>query len=199
VASPVVVPKTNGARFSVLALGASTGGPASIVEILRALPGNFPLPIVLVIHIGEPFGATFADWLDGQTPHTVRMGVDGTPLGKTGVYMAPPNKHMEVRNRRLVLHSGPERHSCRPSVDVLFESVAADYGASALAVLMTGMGGDGARGMLAIRKAGGTTIAQDEASCVVYGMPREAVLLGAAQRILPLNEIGSNLMSMVGA
>jgi two-component system chemotaxis response regulator CheB len=84
-------------------------------------------------------------------------------------------------------------------VDVLFESVAADYGASALAVLMTGMGQDGARGMLAIRKAGGATIAQDEASCVVYGMPREAVLLGAAQRVLPLNEIGANLITMAGS
>jgi len=197
--NPVVMPRVIGMRHTVLALGASTGGPAAIVEILRALPGNFPLPIVLVIHIGEPFGATFADWLDGQTPHSVRMATDGLAIGRTGVYMAPPNWHMEVRNRRLVLHNGPERHSCRPSVDVLFESVAADYGASAIAVLLTGMGQDGARGMLAIRKAGGTTIAQDEASSVVYGMPREAVLLGAAQRILPLNEIGNNLIALAGS
>lgn len=194
-----VTPKTCGARFSILALGASTGGPAAIVEILRALPANFPLPIALVIHIGDPFGATFAEWLDGQTHHTVRMANDGMPLGRSGVYMAPPNRHMEIRNRRLILHSGPERYSCRPSVDVLFESVAVDYGASALAVLLTGMGQDGARGMLAIRKAGGATIAQDEASSVVYGMPREAALLGAAQRILPLNEIGNNLITMAGS
>jgi two-component system chemotaxis response regulator CheB len=196
-ATPACIsPKSNGVRRAILALGASTGGPGAIVEILRTLPGNFPLPIVLVIHIGEPFGSTFADWLDGQTQHTVRMASDGILLGKSGVYMAPPNRHLEVRNRRLMLSDGPERHSCRPSVDVLFESVAVDYGSSAIAVLLTGMGHDGARGLLAIRKAGGMTVAQDEASCVVYGMPREAVLLGAAQRVLPLNEIGSSLMAM---
>ena len=104
--------------------------------------------------------------------------------------MAPRGRHLVVRDGRLRLTADPERHSCRPSVDVLFESVAAEYGASAAACLLTGMGRDGARGLLAIRRAGGVTIAQDEATSVVYGMPREAVLLGAAQQVLPLGEIG---------
>lgn len=188
---------TGSTRCQVVALGASTGGPGAIVNILHAIPAGFPLPILLVIHIGEPFGTTFADWLDGQTQHSVCIASEGQSVNRPGVFMARPNQHLEVRHRRLHLTNDPERHSCRPSVDVLFESVAADYGPSAAACLLTGMGHDGARGLLAIRKAGGITIAQDEASSVVYGMPREAALLGAAQQILPLNDIGANLAALV--
>src|SRR6185295_15598169 len=112
---------------------------------------------------------------------------------------APPDRHMIVRDGRLHLHREAERHSCRPSVDVLFESVAHDLGAAAAACLLTGMGRDGALGLLAIRNAGGLTIAQDEATCVVYGMPREAVLLGAASRVLPLGDIGPALGALLPA
>lgn len=180
----------------LVALGASTGGPGAIVEILRALPADFPLPVLVVIHIGEPFGKAFAEWLDGQTQHTVRIAADGQLLPERGVFMARPDRHLIVRDRRLHLTNGAERHSCRPSVDVLFESIAVEYGAAAAACLLTGMGQDGARGLLAVREAGGLTIAQDEASSVVYGMPREAVLLGAAQRVLPLAEIGPTLAAL---
>ncbi len=112
--------------------------------------------------------------------------------------MAPPNRHLVVRDHKLHLSDGPERHSCRPSVDILFESAAREFGAACAAVLLTGMGQDGARGLLAVREAGGLTIAQDEASCIVYGMPREAALMGAAQRILPLQEIGPFLATLSG-
>jgi two-component system chemotaxis response regulator CheB len=193
---PSTLPPRGRQNCQIVALGASTGGPAAIVEILRALPADFSLPVLLVIHIGEPFGAAFAEWLDGQTHHSVRIATDGAALGKPGVYMAKPDRHLVVRNHRLYLTDGPERHSCRPSVDVLFDSVAIEYGASAAACLLTGMGQDGARGLLAIRQAGGTTIAQDEASSVVYGMPREAAILGAAQRVLPLDEIGAALAAL---
>ena len=192
----VVVPQVPDS-CQLVALGASTGGPAAIVEILRALPADFPLPVLIVIHISEPFGTAFADWLDGQTQHTVHIAEDGQTLKKSEVFMARPDSHLVIRNRRLYLADGPERYSCRPSVDVLFESVAVEYGAAAAACLLTGMGQDGARGLLAIREAGGLTIAQDEASCVVYGMPREAVKLGAAQRVLPLGEIGATLTALV--
>jgi two-component system chemotaxis response regulator CheB len=104
--------------------------------------------------------------------------------------MAPPGQHLGVRDGRLRLSLEAERHSCRPSVDVLFESVAHNYGASACAVLLTGMGRDGAAGLLKIKQAGGLTVAQDEASSIIYGMPREAAVLGAASHILPLSEIG---------
>ncbi|MCW3846581.1 chemotaxis-specific protein-glutamate methyltransferase CheB [Sphingomonas sp. LB-2] len=184
-------------RCEVVAIGASTGGPAAVIDILRALPVHFPLPILLVLHIGEPFGAGFADWLDGQTHHRVRYARDGEALGTRGrVIMAPVERHMVVENGVVRLHGGPERFSCRPSVDVLFESVAREFGNCAAAALLTGMGRDGASGLLDIRRAGGLTFAQDEASSVVYGMPREAAILGAAEKILPLSEIGPALASL---
>ena len=112
---------------AVIAIGASTGGPAAIVEILRALPADFPLPILLVLHIGEPFGAAFADWLDGTSPLRVAYAKDGEVIPKPGrgrVLMAPPDRHLVLREGRLRLTREPERHSCRPSVDELFESLA---------------------------------------------------------------------------
>jgi len=181
-----------GRPCQLVAIGASTGGPKAVVQILQALPVGFPLPVLIVVHIGEPFGAAFADWLDSQSRTRVKMAVDGQALTH-GVFMAPPSRHMVVRNRKICLEDGPERHSCKPSVDVLFESLAVEYAGSVAAVLLTGMGSDGARGLLAIRGAGGTTIAQDEASSVVYGMPREAVQLGAAQQVLPLSDISPAL------
>jgi two-component system chemotaxis response regulator CheB len=180
---------------ALIALGASTGGPGAIVEVLRALPAVFPLPILLVLHIGQPFGRAFAEWLHDQTGRAVAYPVDGEPTSGTAgrVIMAPPDCHLVVRAGRLHLTADPERHSCRPSIDVLFESVAREVGAAATGCLLTGMGRDGAAGLLEIRRAGGLTIAQDEATSVVYGMPREAVLLGAAERVLPLAEIGPAL------
>lgn len=180
-----------GRGWRAVAFGASTGGPAAIVHVLRALPAPFPLPVFLVIHIGEPFGSAFAEWLDGQTAHRVACARHGEPVSaRGGVIMAPPDRHLVVRNGKLWLTTDPERHSCRPSVDVLFESLAREYGGAVAAALLTGMGRDGAAGLLEIRRAGGATIAQDEATSVVYGMPREAALLGAAERVLPLGEIG---------
>jgi two-component system chemotaxis response regulator CheB len=177
-----------------VAIGASTGGPGAIVEVLRAIPAPFAVPVFFVMHIGEPFGTAFADWLDGQTAHRVRYAVQGEPIPQDGgVLMAPPDRHLVLRDGKVCLTNDAERHSCRPSVDTLFESVARQYGATAMAALLTGMGRDGAAGLLEIRRAGGLTIAQDEATSVVYGMPREAVLLRAAERVLPLADIGPAL------
>jgi two-component system chemotaxis response regulator CheB len=188
-------PALSGRKLELVAIGASTGGPAAIVEVLRSLPAAFQLPILFVLHINEPFGTAFADWLDGQTGRRVAYAKDGDSVvsARGRVVMAPAGRHLVVRDGRLRLTSDPERHSCRPSVDVLFESVAREYGASAIACLLTGMGRDGALGLLQIRQAGGLTIAQNEATSVIYGMPREAVLLGAATRVLPLDEIGPAL------
>ncbi len=186
-----------GARPAVVAIGGSTGSTAGIVEVLRALPPDFGVPILLVIHVNEPFGAAFTEWLDRQSPLRVRYARDGEPLATPGaalVRMAPPGTHLALKRGALRLGDEPQRHSCKPSVDVLFESVAAEAGAGAVACLLSGMGRDGAAGMLAVRRAGGATIAQDEASCVVFGMPREAILLGAAERVLPLGAIGAALV-----
>lgn len=180
-------------RCRVVAIGASTGGPGAVVQVLNGIPAGFPLPILLVLHIGEPFAAPLADWLDGQSPHSVRFAAAGQSLAAPGVWLAPAGRHLVVQGGRLQLSDAPERHSCKPSVDVMFESVARDCGGAAAACLLTGMGRDGAEGLLRIRRAGGLAIAQDEETCVVYGMPREAALLGAAERVLPLGEIGPAL------
>ena len=187
------------AEVRLVAVGASTGGPGAVRRLLLDLPGGFPVPIILVLHIGEPFDTTLADWLDAQTAHRVGFAVHGQSIfdGEPRVVMAPAGRHLRVSGGKLYLDDGPERHSCRPSIDLLFESLASDMGANTAAVLMTGMGRDGANGLLEIRRAGGYTIAQDEATSVIYGMPRAAVEIGAAKSVLPLELIGSALSRVV--
>jgi two-component system, chemotaxis family, protein-glutamate methylesterase/glutaminase len=198
--APVPASPPVGGR-ALVAIGASTGGPSALVDILRELPATFPLPILLVLHIGAPFGDSFAEWLDGQSPIRVAHARDGEPMPRPGtprVVMAPPDRHLIVRGGRLRLTSDAERHSCRPSVDVLFESLALETGAETIACVLTGMGRDGASGLLAVRRAGGATLAQDEATSVVFGMPREAIAEGGAERILPLPGIAPALRALAG-
>jgi two-component system, chemotaxis family, protein-glutamate methylesterase/glutaminase len=186
--------------LDVVAIGASTGGPGAVLEVLRRLPPHFDTPILVVVHMNAPFESAFTDWLDAQIERPVVAAKSGAALttlyGRVAV--APGGMHLIVRDRRLVLTLDKERHSCRPSVDVLFESIAAEFGTAAAACLLTGMGRDGAIGLRKIRQAGGVTIAQDEASSVIYGMPREAAALGAATYILPLGEIGLRLAALEG-
>ena len=177
----------------IVALGVSTGGPAALVQILSALPADFPVPVVGVIHLAETFASAFAEWLDAQTQHRVEYAQDGAPVRAGGLVLAPADRHLVIDAGRFRITNDPPRHSCRPSVDTFFESVAIEYGAGATACLLTGMGKDGAQGLLAIRRRGGFTIAQDEASSIVYGMPREAVEIGAAERVMGLDEIAATL------
>jgi two-component system chemotaxis response regulator CheB len=186
-------------RYTCVAMGASTGGPGAVLRILRDLRPPLPLPILLVIHLGQPFGQAFADWLNQMVPVPVAEAKHGEALPPPGVgrvLMAPPDRHLFVEGGRICLSDGPERHSCRPSVDVLFESVAREIGPSAIGCLLTGMGKDGATGMLDMKRAGAMTLAQDEATSVVFGMPREAIRLGAAGRILPLDDFGKTLLAL---
>jgi two-component system chemotaxis response regulator CheB len=193
-----VWPQPGGHPRSIVAIGASTGGPGALVDVLRAVPTGSPAALLVVLHIDELFSSAFADWLAAQTAHPVAYARGGEPLAnaKGRVFMAPPGRHLAVRAGKLWLTSEPERHSCRPSVDVLFESLVAETPRDVVACLLTGMGRDGAEGLLALRRAGAYTIAQDEATCVIYGMPREAAILGAAERILPLGEIGATISRM---
>lgn len=189
-----------GSRCRAVVIGASTGGPGAVKQVLDSLPANFPIPVIVLIHIGAPFGDALADWLGDACPLEVSQARHGQLLPTDGrVLMAPPDRHLVLERGRLLLVDGPPRHSCRPSVDVLFESVAADLGPAAAACLLTGMGRDGAAGLLAIRRAGGRTITQDEATSVVFGMPREAIALGAAEQVLPLSRIGAALRNLGGA
>ncbi len=187
------------AACELVAIGASTGGPAAIMHILNHLPRDFHLPLLVVIHLSHAFGPAFAEWLNGLSPIPVGFACDDERLPRPGerrVVLAPPDRHLVVRGGRLRLTLEAERHSCRPSVDLLFHSVAGELGSRAAACLLTGMGRDGAEGLLAIRRAGGLTFAQDEASSVVFGMPREAVRLDAAVRVLPLDQIAPALAGL---
>jgi two-component system chemotaxis response regulator CheB len=184
----------------VVSVGASTGGPRALTDLLRSLPPRFRPPVLCVQHIAasEPFAVAFSDWLAGQTGRDVSYARDWTPVESlTGrVVLAPPDRHLSVRDGVLRVSDAPPRHSCRPSVDVLFESVAGEYGSAAAGCLLTGMGRDGAEGLLRMRARGAVTFAQDEASCVVYGMPREAALLGAAGYVLPPDRIAARLAEL---
>ena len=183
--------------IEMLAIGASTGGPGAILQVLRALPA-LPWPVLVVLHLSASFATAFVQWLAEQTQHPVAYARDGQSLA-SGVWLAPPGRHLVMAGMRLHLSDAPERHSCKPSVDLLFESLACECGASVAACLLTGMGRDGALGLSAIRQAGGLTFAEHESSCVVYGMPREAVLIGAAQRVMPLPEMCAALRGLAKA
>ena len=176
-------------RRDLVVIGGSTGGPAAVVDLLRALPPAFPLPMLLVLHIGPSFGFAFADWLDGMSHVRVVEATDGAVLRPGHVHVCPPEQHLVLRGQRLGLTRDAERHSCRPSVDVLFESVAESMGPCVIACLLTGIGRDGADGLGRLHAKGALTMAQDEASSVVFGMPRAAIALGAAQHVLPPREM----------
>ncbi|APR88242.1 Chemotaxis response regulator protein-glutamate methylesterase CheB [Minicystis rosea] len=190
-------------RFRALVMAASTGGPAAVAEILRALSPAFQLPIFVVVHVGSSYSATLADWLERRSGLQVSLAVDGAPLPPVGskarVFLAPADRHLVIEHGRLRLTTDPERHSCRPSADVLFESAARELGPQAIGCLLTGMGRDGAAGLLSMHRAGAPTIAQDEASCAVFGMPRAAIELGAADSIVPLGEIAAHIEAIVAA
>ena len=180
----------------VLAIGVSTGGPAALDVLLPALPGNFPLPILIVQHMPELFTKLFAERLDGRCRLRVREAAEGDPVRAGIIYIARGNWHMEVlaaawagQSPTLHLSQGPLENHCRPAVDALFRSAAAVYGSGVLAVVLTGMGSDGLAGCRTIRDHGGSVLAQDEATSTVWGMPGAVANAGLAHNVLPLNAI----------
>ncbi|MBD2112052.1 MULTISPECIES: chemotaxis-specific protein-glutamate methyltransferase CheB [Cyanophyceae] len=185
-------------RPRLLALGASTGGPQALLAIMQQLPKTFPVPIVCVQHISNGFLQGLVDWLDNSCALKVTIATAGTVPQPGVVYFPPERHHLEIDvGGRIQLSQGEPVAGHCPSVTVMFQSVAAYYGRSAVGVLLTGMGRDGADGLQTLFQVGGLTIAQDETSCVVFGMPKEAIALGAAQQVLPLSAIAPFLLSQV--
>lgn len=178
----------------IVAIVASTGGPQTIGTIIRGLPSTFSLPIVIVQHITPDFIAPLGEWLGTVSRRVVRIAeADQWPAPRT-IYFAPSHTHLQFSPQgRFELTQTPAYVPHIPSGDVLLESVAAQYGAASVGIVLTGMGKDGARGLHAMRRMGAVTIAQDEASCVVFGMPQEAIALGAAQYLFSPPEISKFL------
>ena len=192
--SPSAPPPAGAQKDRIVAIGTSTGGPQALQVILSSLPGDFPAPILCVQHITVGFLTGMVEWLGGQCALAVRTAQVWEPALPGVVYFAPEGAHLGVGDAgKLLCPVTPPVDGHRPSATFLFESVAARYGPRAVGVLLTGMGKDGARGLLAVARAGGDTIAQDEGTSVVFGMPAEAVALGAAKRVLPVQEIGPML------
>jgi two-component system chemotaxis response regulator CheB len=180
-----------------VAIGSSTGGTQALESVLTELPADGP-GIAIVQHMPERFTAMYASRLDGICAMNIREARSGDRIERGVVLIAPGGKHMQVRKQggqyfAEVLAGPPVNRHC-PSVDVLFKSMAECAGPDALGIIMTGMGDDGARGLLAMHQAGARTVAQDEASCVVFGMPREAIKLGAADEVLPLDRMAGEIL-----
>jgi two-component system chemotaxis response regulator CheB len=182
-----------------VAIAASTGGPPALQKLLADLPYDFPVPILVVQHIGAHFTQSFATWLDSVVPLSVVVASPGAPLGPARVYVAPEERHLGVTasGHSAFLDDGPALDGFRPSATYLFESVARAFGDGGVGLMLTGMGCDGVRGLRTLRAAGGLVIAQNEQSCVVYGMPGAVVAEGLAHRVLPLEAIAPALRTLV--
>jgi two-component system chemotaxis response regulator CheB len=191
-----------GSSQHIIAIGVSTGGPQAIEFLLTQLPPDFPGSLVIVQHMPEGFTEMFARRLNESCSLPVQEAQSGDALLAGRVLICPGNRHIKVKRRTggdiALLNDDPTVNGHRPSVDVLFKSVAEECGEKSIAVLMTGMGEDGAEGLGAVKKAGGVTIAQSEASCVVYGMPKAAIDRGYASRIVALDGIASALQALCG-
>lgn len=199
--SAVPVPDIRQGAGRAIVIGASTGGTEAVFSILRALPPTVP-GIAVVQHIPPVFSRLYAQRLDSQVALAVKEAETGDWLDPGSVLIAPGGRHMKLnkvgKRYRVECVGGEKVNGHRPSVDTLFESAATAAGSQAIGILLTGMGGDGARGLLALRRKGCHTIAQDEASSVVYGMPREALLLGAVERQAALGDIPRILCGLLG-
>lgn len=197
---PPPLPALFKTTLKIIAIGASTGGTEALKEVLMRYPVNAPATVV-VQHMPEQFTRAFAERLNGLCAVEVKEGESGDTLRPGLVLIAPGNKHMVLQRSGAVysvlIKDGPRVHHQRPAVDVLFRSVARHAGKNAVGVILTGMGADGAEGLLEMKQAGARTIGQDEASCVVYGMPKEAFNIGAVDRVATLSKITDEIIAAV--
>ena len=188
-------------HVEVVIIGTSTGGPAALQTIFKNIPVGFSKPIVIVQHMPGTFTKAFAERLNKLSPLTVSEATQGDKLESGRVYVAPGGMQLMIDKRNggsIHIHESDDRISYRPSVDIALASAAKHFGRKALAVILTGMGSDGKEGAQLLKQAGGTVWAQDEASCVIYGMPMAIVKAGIAEKVLPLNDIGPNIFNEAG-
>lgn len=185
-------------KFEILAFGSSTGGPEALAAVLKDLPKSFSVPIVIVQHSPHGFTKKLANQLSKETEFTVKEAEHDEVLKNHHIYIAPAGKHMRVQKKltysKIILNTDQPVNSCRPAVDVLFESLALQYKNSCLAIVLTGMGSDGMAGALSIKNQGGSVLAQDEKTSVVWGMPKAVVDSGCVEKVLPLQEIARNIL-----
>lgn len=196
-----VEPAAGVARAEVVAIGASTGGPAALQAIVPALPASFPAAVIVVQHIPRGFSRSLAERLASRSALPVREAEDGERLQPGTVLIAPAGLHLKLHRRggavKVSLDEEPRAALHRPSVDVLMTAVARVYGARSLGVVLTGMGSDGTQGLRAIHQAGGRTLAESEESAVIYGMPKSAVEAGVVNRSLPLGHLAAEILAAV--
>ncbi len=195
---PAPGPMPEAGNFDLVGLVASTGGPNALAQVLGALPADFRLPILLVQHIGAEFAEGFASWLGTQVRLPTALARHGERVRPGQIHVAPGHQHLTVRGGVIMLTDTAPVSGQKPSGTVLLASIADSYGARAIGAVLTGMGDDGAEGLLAMRRAGAYTIAEDESTAIVYGMPGVAARLGAARAILPLDAIGARIQMMAG-
>lgn len=185
-------------KYEVISIGASTGGPSVLMQILKNMTPNNTLGVLVVQHMASGFTGGFVEWLADACKLKVKLAKDGERIERGQVLVAPDGFHAIARNKKTMgLISGEKVNSVKPSVDVLFNSVAEIYGKGAVGVLLTGMGADGAEGLKRIKESGGLTIAQSEKSCTVFGMPRIAIEIGAASRVLSVEDIIHTLNGII--
>ncbi|HUO27186.1 MAG TPA: chemotaxis response regulator protein-glutamate methylesterase [Candidatus Aquilonibacter sp.] len=196
------MPRSEQAPNKIIAIGISTGGPQALEFLLTQFPADFPGSILVVQHMPEGFTDMFARRLDELCALQVKEAQSGDVLQAGRVLICPGSRHMKVKRLPMgdvaVLNDDPRVNGHRPSVDVLFRSVAEEFGSDGIAVLMTGMGDDGAQGLGAVKQAGGTTVAQSEDSCVVFGMPKAAIERGYAMRVVNLDALAASLLALCG-
>ena len=198
---PAARPNPAGGRIDLIAIGSSTGGPNALADVFKALPGNLPCPVVIVQHMPPVFTKLLADRLSATCPIQVREAAQGEVLVPGKAYIAPGDFHMRLakdgEKHRIVLDQSAPENSCRPAVDVLFKSIPPLFGARALGVILTGMGQDGLIGVQQMRAAGAQIVVQDEATSVVWGMPGAVARAGAADVIVPVTEVGDEIVRRV--
>ncbi|MGC8603288.1 MAG: chemotaxis-specific protein-glutamate methyltransferase CheB [Desulfomonilaceae bacterium] len=198
--APIKISKgTTVERYGIVAIGASTGGPLVIKELLEVLSADFPAPIVIVQHIARNFTAGFAEWLGKSTSLEVKIAKQGNRLEPSIVYIAPNGSQMKIGlGGHVILTNDPPENGLRPSISYLFRSIANAFGSRAIAILLTGMGKDGANELKALKDIGAITIAQDKETSVVHGMPGEAIKIGGASYIASPQKIAGLLSRLVG-
>ncbi|MBF0620442.1 MAG: chemotaxis-specific protein-glutamate methyltransferase CheB [Magnetococcales bacterium] len=190
--------KIGSRNIRLITIGASTGGPQALAKIFSELPGNLPVPILCIQHISTGFLNEMVSWLDSHTPLNVEIAQHGRHPQPGTIYFPPEDRHLTLDdNGCFVSKHGNEAEHHIPAIDKTFFSVAKQFGASAIGVLLTGMGRDGADGLHAMRNSGAHTIAQDEETCVVFGMPNQAIQLGAAEKILPIQDVADSLLRLL--